>query len=358
MRRPARALQSGAPWPPQRTASASGSGPSSTRRPRPEGERLSEPISGAQPIPAKVPGLFTSAAAKGIFARVSRARTTGLAAELAFWLFLAILPIAAVAGLVTARLATTNGGVNAMIFGATPPAMRDMLAKELTDVAAWNGGSVGLIAAVTFVWLASSGVQAIFDAIELEVGASRPWWKKRLLAISSCVILSAGVAVLGLLFGGLQSLAHLTGQELPSWLSHAAGGALSIGGSAVVAFLLMAGLYVAGVPKSARKRIAVIPGALVAVVLEGLLGWGYSLYVQASGTGSAYTGTLAVVGVTLMSLYLLAMAILVGVEAGILVGERRLLLLRVRFDTERGERLAKAPVTIPVLDTTDGSESD
>ncbi len=112
----------------------------------------------------------------------------------------------------------------------------------------------------------------------------------------------------------------------------------------------MAGLYVAGVPKSARKRIAVLPGALVAVVLEGLLGWGYTIYVQTSGTGSAYTGTLAVVGVTLMSLYLLAMAILVGVEAGILVGERRLLLLRARFDAERAVRLAKTPVSIPVVE--------
>ncbi len=301
------------------------------------------PPAAPEPPPStgqRVPGLFTSDTAKGIFARLSRARTTGLAAELAFWLFLAILPIAAVAGLVTARLASTNGGVNAMIFGSTPPAMRDMLQKELTDVAAWNGGSVGLFAAVTFVWLASSGVQAIFDAIELEVGASRPWWKKRLLAIFSCVILSVGAAALGFIFGGASKLAALTGQELPTWLTHAAGGALSIGASAVVAFLLMAGLYVAGVPKSARKRIAVLPGALVAVVLEGLLGWGYTIYVQTSGTGSAYTGTLAVVGVTLMSLYLLAMAILVGVEAGILVGERRLLILRARFEAERDARLA------------------
>jgi membrane protein len=300
---------------------------------------------------APVPSLFTTDTAKGIFARVSRARTTGLAAELAFWLFLAILPIAAVAGLVTARLATTNGGVNAMIFGATPPAMRDLLSKQLTDVAAWNGGSVGFIAAVTFVWLASSGVQAIFDAIELEVGASRPWWKKRLLAISSCVILSIGLALLGLLFGGFSSLARITGQAMPPWMASIAGSGLRIGASAVIAFLLMAGLYVAGVPTSARKRIAVIPGAIVAVVLEGLLGWGYTLYVQTTGTGSAYTGTLAVVGVTLMSLYLLAMAILVGVEAGILVGERRLLILRARFEAERAERLAKAPVSIPVEDT-------
>ena len=306
---------------------------------------------------ARIPGLFTTEAAKGIFARVSRARTTGLAAELAFWLFLAILPIAAVAGLVTARLATTDGGFNAMIFGSTPPAMRDLLSKELKDVAAWNGGSVGVIAIATFVWLASSGVQAIFDAIELEVGSSRPWWKKRLLAILSCVVLSVGAGVLALLFGGFTSLAHLTGQALPAWASRAAGTALSIGSSAVIAFLLMAGLYVAGVPRSARKRIAVVPGAVVAVVLEGLLGWGYKLYVQTTGTGSAYTGALAVIGVTLMSLYLLALAMLVGVEAGILVGERRLLILRARFDAERGARLAAAPTVIAVEDTDDGSES-
>ena len=159
-----------------------------------------------------------------------------------------------------------------------------------------------------------------------------------------------GLALLGFLFGGFTSLARVTGQALPHWMASAGASALRIVASALIAFLLMAGLYVAGVPKSARKRIAVIPGAIVAVVLEGLLGWGYTLYVQATGTGSAYTGTLAVVGVTLMSLYLLAIAILVGAEAGVLVGERRLLILRTRFDAEREARLAKVPVASPGAD--------
>jgi uncharacterized BrkB/YihY/UPF0761 family membrane protein len=54
------------------------------------------------------------------------------------------------------------------------------------------------------------------------------------------------------------------------------------------------------------------PGAFVAVGLQSVLGYGYVFYLSKAGTGSAYQAGLSIIGVTLMALYLFAIALLVG----------------------------------------------
>jgi membrane protein len=48
------------------------------------------------------------------------------------------------------------------------------------------------------------------------------------------------------------------------------------------------------------------------VALETVLGFGYAFYVAKAGRSGAYTASLAVIGVTLMGLYLFSIALLVG----------------------------------------------
>ena len=69
----------------------------------------------------------------------------------------------------------------------------------------------------------------------------------------------------------------------------------------------------------------IVPGAIVAVLLQTALGVGYGLYVRRAGDSGAYQAGLAVIGVTLMALYLLCVALLVGVEVNQILGTRRLL---------------------------------
>ena len=56
----------------------------------------------------------------------------------------------------------------------------------------------------------------------------------------------------------------------------------------VTAVGLVAGLYFIGVPRRARRRVPVIPGALLAVGLQALLGYGYVFYLSKVGIQSAY----------------------------------------------------------------------
>jgi membrane protein len=265
-----------------------------------------------------------------VWARLDESRSFGLSAEMAFWLFLSLLPLAAVAGLVTARLASSGQGATlAPLLESLPRATRDLLTGELGKVAAWNGGKVGVGAGLMFVWLASSGVHSIFDGIELESDAApRPWWKKRLLGIGTCVALSIGVALLALLGTGLGWLWHLVGRSasLPAFqVGSGVGGQvarLAIG--AAVSFGLVCGLYrVALPPDDRRASMPIAPGALVAVLLQIAVGYGYGFYIQKAGDGGAYQAGLASIGVTLMALYLLCLVLLVGTKVNEMLGEQR-----------------------------------
>jgi membrane protein len=256
---------------------------------------------------------------------ISRARTLGLAAEMSFWLFLSLVPLAAVAGLIAARVATTRGAMTGGLLSTVPSAARNLIENEVQHVAAWHGSTVAPLAVAMFLWLAGSGIHSVFDALEVQAGTSRPWWRQRLLSLATCAALSTGVALLGLLAVGLGWLETLAGKAIPlaGFGASITGLALRAAGGVVVGVTMVAGLYRVGIPREARARIPIFPGATLAVLLVACLGWGYGVYVSTTGTGDAYQGSLAVIGVTLMTLWLFSVALLLGTELNKLIGNRR-----------------------------------
>jgi membrane protein len=258
---------------------------------------------------------------------VQRARSLGLAAELAFWLFLSLVPLAAVAGLVAARVVTGRPELLAVALDATPPAARTFVADQVARVASWHEGTVAPVAALTFVWLASSGVHAIFDALQAQTGAGRPWWVKRLLAIGGCIALSVGVALVAFAATGAGWIARVAGSHAPgivSALESSGVGRVARGlAGAGVAVGVVSAIYWVALPPGWRGTTPVLPGAIAAVVLHTLLGYAYGLYVAKMGTGDAYLAGLAIIGVTLMTLYLFSLALLVGAELNGVLRARR-----------------------------------
>ncbi len=269
----------------------------------------------------------TKTLVKELVTRMGKDRTTGLASEMAFWLFLALIPLAAVCGLVAARFALGDAASGSPLLQSMPPAARDMLTKEMGNVAAWNGGTVAPVSALTFLWLASSGVHSIFDALEVQAKVERPWWKKRAIAIGVCIVLSIGIAALTLLGTGVTWVFKVVGAAVPEALRNFLPGVgtaiLRILISAAISFFLVAFLYWAGLPHTHRKHTPIVPGALFVVVLNGLLGVGYGFYVSWAGTGDAYSAGLAIVGVILTALYLFSIALLLGAELNMLLLERK-----------------------------------
>jgi len=257
--------------------------------------------------------------------QLDASRTTGMAAELAFWLFLALIPLAAVAGLVLARFALGSERVPELL-ASLPPETRDLIQEQLATVAAWNGGRVAAPAAVVFLWLASGGIHAMFDVLEVKAGVARPWWRKRLIALATCIGLAVGSALIALMVAGFDRVLPLVRGALP-WevpskgsVSHTVA-RIAVGfGTAVV---LVTALYLVGVPRSARKSRVVLPGAVLAVALQTLLGYGYAFYLGKVGVHSAYQAGLSIIGVTMIALYLFALALLIGAELNYVIGKDR-----------------------------------
>jgi membrane protein len=253
---------------------------------------------------------------KDLYVSLDRTRTFGLAAETAFWLFLSLLPLLAIAGLVAARLSIENWQELTPIIESFPPAPREFVTSELLKVAEWDEGTVGLGGTITFLWLASSGVHAIFDALEIESGAERPWIRQRSLALATCFLLSISIAILAILGPGVEAVFSEIGRRAPllagvgelSWGGRLVRGAVGLG----VLILQIYGLYWLGIPSRARKRMPLWPGAVVTGVLQLILSFGYGWYISTMGTGTAYTAGLTIVGLILTALYLFVVALLVG----------------------------------------------
>ncbi len=262
---------------------------------------------------------------------LDRARTLGLATEMAFWLFLALLPIAAVLGMVVAKLAMRNEAAVAPILDPLPEAARGLVTRELARVSAWNGGAVAPFAAAVFVWFASGGVHAVFDALELQTESKpRPWWKKRLLALATCLVLSIGGAGLTLLGTGLDWVRTVAVGRLPDLrvgttsTTSALDLTVRLGLGAALLVLLHLGIFWIGLPSATRRRMPLWHGAVFSSALEVVMGYAYGRWLAAMGTQSAYQASLSIVAITMVTLWLFAVALLSGAELNQLVGVRRL----------------------------------
>jgi uncharacterized BrkB/YihY/UPF0761 family membrane protein len=89
-----------------------------------------------------------------------------------------------------------------------------------------------------------------------------------------------------------------------------------------------------------RRITPILPGALVAVALQVAIGFGYGLYIKGTGDGSAYQAGLAVIGITLVALFLFCTVLLVGIEVNQTLGEQR---QRLAADSERNPGMRAAP---------------
>jgi membrane protein len=248
---------------------------------------------------------------------IDRGRTFGLAAETAFWLFLSMVPLAAVAGLVAARLSLENWQELTPVISSMPWSTRQLVQTELVNVSRWNGGTVGLTGALAFAWAASSGLHALFEALETEAGVRRSWFHKRAMAIGTCVALSLVVALLALLGPGVEAAETFLGSrvrafDVVSAAMSTQGRALRVALSLSIAFGNTCLLYRFGVPRTGRA-VPIVPGALVAVALQAIVSVAYPFYVARFGGGeAAYGASLAIVALTLTALYLFVLSLLVG----------------------------------------------
>lgn len=291
-----------------------------------------EPVERSSPEPEER-ALVGLAFVKRLLGRLREHGIWARSAELAFWLLLALLPLAVLAALLVSRLVHTDSPAGAALLDALPRNTRELLRGELDRVALWNAAPVALLAGITFVWLSSNAALALFAGVDRVTSAAQDRRPGRLSALA----LSAAVAVVGAalfcLVGGVSWVALLAGyaparveafesSSLGSGVRVVLGGALWLGA--------IHGIFWFSLPKATRRFMPIAPGAILTVGAQVGLAWGGRFYLRELAEHGPFVAAISSLAITVVALFLSAAAIFVGVEFNQYLGERLRLRLRAR----------------------------
>lgn len=290
----------------------------------------------------------------------SEDRVTGLAAEMAFFALLSLIPaiIALGAGLgwlerLLGPEAVAQGQAAALTaLGAvfSPQMMTDVLRPLIDGLLEQQRGGIALSGMVAALWLASRVFMATVRALDLayNVEERRTYLEQRLLALAFAlcavvvVVFALAVAVVGPLFGTGQDIADQLG------LGEAFALAWSIGRwpvLLVIAVTFCAFVYRVG-PNVRNTWRESLPGAALAVALWLVVSAAFRIYLAAAGSPgqveavdevvAALAGAVGAVVAAILWTYLSGIALLLG-------GELNSELEQCRREAAEGRRARPRP---------------
>lgn len=241
----------------------------------------------------------------------------GLAAQLAYYLLLALVP--AIVFLVALTSFLPADMIQQMIAKAgsfAPGEMTQILRDQLTSISEGGHGGVLTFGFLMALWSSSAAVVSLTDALNraYDIEEARPWWKVRLIAIG----LTVGLAAFILLAFGLV----LVGPMVAEWMAAQTGL-----GSAfewtwkilqwpiVIALVATAlGLLNYFGPDAEQDWAWVSPGAIFGTLLWLLASLAFKFYVGNFANYNETYGSLGGVIVLMLWFYISGLAILAGAE--------------------------------------------
>ena len=241
------------------------------------------------------------------------------ASAIAFHLFLALIPLFALAGwMLSAGIVGQDEALQNLstLLKLTPRHVNLILREHLGQ---FNGG-VAPIAIAGSIWIASGAFHTLMTVFETTFEtARRSWLLKRSLSIL-CVLALLIFSVLSTwvtlrMLGGMGAvIGLLASDELQLSALKWAGAGISL----VTALFLTAALFWIAVPATGASR-RIWPGACVAVFLGGSASAAFALYAGRIAQFAAYYGSLAAVAVVMLWLWLWSIALLFGGEVNALL---------------------------------------
>lgn len=242
----------------------------------------------------------------------------GLAAQVAYYLFLALFPamlfLLAVASFFP--LDNLTDDIGRLLGPLVSDEVLQLIQEQMARLA--NADSGGLLTFSVFgaLWSSSAGVVSIVSALNraYDIEEARPWWRVRLTAIG----LTLGMAVLILVALALV----VAGPEMAVYLGTATG----LGPVFTWAWLILQwplifamastaiGLAYYFGPDAEQEWVWITPGAILATVLWFLLSLAFRYYVATFTDYNASYGSVGGVIVLMLWFYISGLAILVGAE--------------------------------------------
>ena len=242
----------------------------------------------------------------------------GIAAQLAYYFFLALFPallfLVALASFFP--LYNFSDQLMRLLAPVAPVEIVNLLRDQLTSLS--NSGDAGLmsIGLLMALWSSSAAMVSVIDAMNraYDIEDSRPWWKRRLVAIGLTIGLSLFILTsFGLIVAG-PWLANFLGREFGLAPALHPG----VENPAVAVVMLLAstgfGLVYYFAPDAEQEWVWITPGALTATMLWFLASLAFRFYVVNFGNYQDAYGTLGAIILTLLWFYITGLAMVAGAE--------------------------------------------
>jgi membrane protein len=264
--------------------------------------------------------LFSVRALRAAVAEFQRDDALGLAAQLAFYLILALFPFLLV--LVSLMGTFSSPELADQVLGyfreVTPQQVYEIIDSYLHDIIAGNRPAPGLfsVGLIIALWSASGAFAALINALNkaYDVEETRPFWKVRgiallmTLGLSVMIIIGVLLLVAGPLIGrGLADLLGLGEVFTLVW---------NVVQWPVALFLMVftVALLYYFAPDAGQPFRWITPGGLIGVLLWVLASVIFRFYVSNFGSYDATYGSIGAVIVLLLYLYISSLTILFGAE--------------------------------------------
>lgn len=259
----------------------------------------------------------------GVWNRAEEDDVFGAAAQLAYYLMLALFPMLIFLTSLIAYLPGVHDNILDTIGRYAPPEAIALVRDTLADIVKSRSGGLLSFGAIGTLWAASSGIAALIGSLNIayDVREFRPYWKQRLVAL--------GLTILLLLLGVTGNLIFLSGAyvsekaadifglgEVATWFWRAISYLLG----ALLAVIAIDLLYYLGPNIKGRVR-GITPGGIFAVACIIASSKLFSVYLHVGPGYSATYGSLGTVVVLMLWLYLVGLSIMLGAEINAELGK-------------------------------------
>ena len=270
------------------------------------------------PSPWNLGGLTARELGRRVWAEIWADEVTDRAAALAYYFLFALFPTLLFLTVLLGLLPLPGLMDRLLQYGdqALPGDAASIVRRTWDEINRGAGGGLLSIGVLTALWASSNGMASIMSALNVayDVEDTRPWWKRRLLA----VVLTFGFA--------LFILAALILLVFGSYIGAGVAGLFGLGtiftsiwavaNLPIVVFFVLVGIalvyYLA--PAVEQRWRWVTPGSVVALGLWLAMSWGLRLYVGRFADYNATYGSIGGIVLLMLWLYLTGVVLLVGAE--------------------------------------------
>jgi membrane protein len=259
--------------------------------------------------------------ARCLGARINDHDLLARAAQLSYYFLLALFPLLiflmTLLGYFTAAGSQLRDSLLSYLSKVMPSSAVMLVYATLDEVTAKRGGGKLSFSLLAALWVASSGMGAISDTLNVayNVRESRPWWKVRLISVSLtmalAILLLAALTIV--LYGGRigDSIANGVGfgrAFTVAW--HLLQWPIML----TFVYLTFELIYHFAPDRRHRGWQKLAPGALIALVLWLVISFSLRVYLHFFNSYSLTYGSLGALIVLMLWFYLTGMAVLIGGE--------------------------------------------